>query len=309
MRHRSFILAALLLPLAAIAQDTVTIDITHVRGSVHMLTGQGGNIGLSIGDDGVFMIDDQFAPLTDKIKAAIAAKTDRPIRFLINTHWHFYHTGGNENLGKDGVVIAAHHKVRERMASGGRIAFFGRDVPASPEVALPVITYGKGVVFHQNGETIKVKHLPPAHTDGDSVVLFKDANVLHTGDLVFNGLYPFIDVSSGGSVDGVIAAIDKLVAWTDDDTQVIPGHGPLTDRAGLMAYVEMLRTIRNRIHTLIQSGATEAQIVAAKPTQAFDAEWGDGFIKPDAFTKLVLSSLQNPVKAHKKGHKGRDHTH
>lgn len=298
-------------PLPTHAQDDVSIDITHVRDSVYMLTGAGGNIGLSIGDDGVFMVDDQFAPLTDRIKAAIATRTDKPIRFLINTHWHFDHTGGNENLGEDGVVIAAHHNVRKRLASGGRIEFFGRDVPASPDVALPVITYGKGVVFHQNGETIKVRHLPPAHTDGDSVVWFKSANVLHTGDLVFNGLYPFIDVSSGGSVDGVIAAVDRLVARADADTRVIPGHGPLTDRDGLIAYVEMLRSIRNRIHTLMQSGATQAQIVAAKPTRAFDAAWGGGFIEPDAFTRLVLSSLQNPVapRKHQHGDKAHGHAH
>ena len=289
----------------AVAQDDVKITITPVAGSVHMLTGQGGNIGLSIGEDGVFMVDDQFAPLTEKIKAAIAEKTDKPIKFVINTHWHFDHTGGNENLGKEGVVIVAHHNVRERMSKDQVIEFFQREMPASPKAALPVITFGKGITFHLNDDTIKVKHVPPAHTDGDSIVWFKQANVLHAGDLFFNGLYPFIDVGSGGSVDGVINAVNKLVAKLDDNSKVIPGHGQLTDRAGLKAYGEMLSDIRNRVRTLIKSGATEAQIVAAKPTQAHDAKWGNGFIKPDAFAKMVYNSLKNPPKAHKHGKAGK----
>lgn len=301
------------LAFGAAAQDDVTINITPVAGSVHMLTGQGGNIGLSVGEDGVFMVDDQFAPLTAKIKAAIAEKTDQPIKFVINTHWHFDHTGGNENLGEDGAVIVAHHNVRKRMSTDQVIKFFNREVSASPKVALPVITFGKGVTFHLNGDTIKVKHVPPAHTDGDSIVWFKQANVLHTGDLFFNGLYPFIDVGSGGSVGGIINAVNKLVPKLDDNSKVIPGHGPLTDRAGLKAYGEMLTDIRNNVRTLIKAGSTAEQVVAAKPTQAHDAKWGNGFIKPDQFAKMVYESLMNPPKGHrhhhKKGKAGDKHWH
>lgn len=300
-----FALLASACAFVAAAQDDVKITITPVAGSVHMLTGQGGNIGLSVGEDGVFMVDDQFAPLTAKIKAAIAEKTDQPIRFVINTHWHFDHTGGNENLGEEGAVIVAHHNVRERMSTEQVMKFFDRTVPASPKAALPVITFGKGVVFHLNGDTIKVKHVPPAHTDGDSIVWFKQANVLHTGDLFFNGLYPFIDVGSGGSVDGIINAVNKLVAKLDDNSKVIPGHGQLTDRAGLKAYGEMLTDIRNRVRTLIKAGSTADQVVAAKPTQAHDAKWGKGFINPDQFAKMVYDSLKNPPKAHKHGKAGK----
>ena len=211
----------------AVAQDDVKITITPVAGSVHMLTGQGGNIGLSIGEDGVFMVDDQFAPLTEKIKAAIAEKTDKPIKFVINTHWHFDHTGGNENLGKEGVVIVAHHNVRERMSKDQVIEFFQREMPASPKAALPVITFGKGITFHLNDDTIKVKHVPPAHTDGDSIVWFKQANVLHAGDLFFNGMFPFVDVAHGGSALTLARNIRDITGRFPADAKIIPGHGPL----------------------------------------------------------------------------------
>jgi glyoxylase-like metal-dependent hydrolase (beta-lactamase superfamily II) len=192
----------------------------------------GGNIGVSSGEDGVFMIDDQFAPLTVRIKAAIEKISDKPIRFIINTHWHYDHTGGNENHGNEDVVIVAHDNVRERLSKDGFIEAFNKKIPASPKAALPVITFNDRVTFHLNQQEIQVIHRSNAHTDGDSIVIFKSANVIHTGDTFFNTMYPFIDGSSGGSVKGVIDATDYVLSLANETTKIIPGHGPLADLSG-----------------------------------------------------------------------------
>lgn len=274
------------------APEEVKIETVEVAGSVSMLVGQGGNIGVSTGEDGVFMIDDQFAPLTGKIQAAVAELSDQPIRFLINTHWHYDHTGGNENLGKAGAVIVAHDGVRRRMEAGGLIEFFNNRIPPAPKAALPVITFADSVTFHLNGDEIHVFHVPPAHTDGDSIIHFKKANVVHMGDLFFNGLYPFIDGSSGGSVDGVIAAAEKVHAMIDDETKIIPGHGPLAGRAELAAYIEMLKDVRARVGALVDSGKSRDEAIAAKPTAAWDDPWGKVFITPDQFATIVYDILK-----------------
>src|SRR5262245_56719058 len=182
----------------------VEVKASPVAGNVHVLTGRGGNIGVSAGDDGVFLVDDQYAPLTDKVKAAVAGISPRPIRFLLNTHWHGDHTGGNENLGKAGVVIVAHENVRRRMSVEQFIEAFDEKVPPAPAQALPVVTFTDAVTFHMNGDDVRCFHVPPAHTDGDTVVHFQKADVIHMGDLFFNGMYPFIDVATGGSFEGVI---------------------------------------------------------------------------------------------------------
>ena len=289
--------AALLLMLASapalLAQggEEVQIETVPVAGSVHMLIGQGGNIGVSAGEDGVFMIDDQFAPLTEKIQAAVAEISDQPIRFVVNTHWHYDHTGGNENMGKAGAIIVAHNNVRKRMSSGGLIEFFDNQIPPAPKAALPVITFADSVTFHLNGDELHVFHVPPAHTDGDSIIYFKKANVVHMGDLYFNGLYPFIDASSGGSVDGVIAAGEKVLAMTDDQTKIIPGHGPLSNRAELATYVKMLKDIRAKVGALVEAGKSLEEVQAAKPTAAWDEPWGTVFINPEQFTGIVYGLL------------------
>ena len=205
--------------------ENVQIKTIPVADSIYMLIGQGGNIGVSAGDDGIFLIDDQFAPLTGKIRAAVGKISKEPIRFLINTHWHFDHTGGNENLGKAGVVIVAHDNVRQQMSVDQFIELFNREIPASPSIALPVITFNDTTTFHLNGSTIHAFHVEFAHTDGDSVIHFREANVIHTGDVYFNGIYPFIDVDSGGSINGMIAAVNRILALCDDQTKIIPGHG------------------------------------------------------------------------------------
>jgi glyoxylase-like metal-dependent hydrolase (beta-lactamase superfamily II) len=220
-------LVPLALPMSSVAQDfdKVELKTTAVGGSVHAIFGRGGNIGVSAGEDGVFLIDDQFAPLSDKIKAEVAALGAGEVRFIVNTHWHFDHTGGNEIFGADGALIVAHDNVRERMSVDQFIAAFDREVPASPKVALPVVTFDDGVTFHLNGDTIRVIHVPHAHTDGDAIVHFSTANVIHAGDTVWTSGYPFIDTGSGGSIDGVIAAADPdafkgLTAFTLQESGV-----------------------------------------------------------------------------------------
>jgi cyclase len=294
MKHPTLVLLALCCvatPLTAQQNfDTVQIRTVKVADGVYMLMGSGGNIGVSAGPNGVILIDDQYAPLTDKIKAAVAAINPGPIRFLLNTHWHPDHSGGNENLGRGGVVIVAHENVRRRMSVEQFIAAFGWKVPASPE-GLPVVTFTDAVTFYLNGDSISGFHVPPAHTDGDAIVYFRHANVVHMGDIYFEGMYPFIDVASGGSVDGVIAAVDRVLGMTGRDTKVIPGHGPLSSRSELEAYRGMLVTVRDRVRALVRQGKTLAQVQAAKPTAEYDVTWGRGFLRPEQFVEILYSDV------------------
>lgn len=282
--------------------DKVEIVTHKVAEGIYMLEGEGGNIGLSVGADGVFMIDDQYAPLTDKIRQAVAAISDQPIRFVLNTHWHFDHTGGNENFGRAGSLIVAHDNVRKRMSTDQFIEFFKASSPPSPKAALPVVTYDNTISFHLNGDTISAFHAPPAHTDGDSVVQFKNADVIHTGDIFFNGLYPFIDSSSGGSVHGMLYAIDRILLLATDKSRIIPGHGPLASRADLQRYRDMLDTVAARISIMLNEGKSRAAVIAAKPTADYDAEWGNGFLKPDVWVGLLYDNLrQSNESANRRG--------
>jgi glyoxylase-like metal-dependent hydrolase (beta-lactamase superfamily II) len=279
-------------PLQEEGFDKVEVVPTKVTDGVYMLTGRGGNIGVSVGPDGVFLIDDQYAPLTDKIRAAVKTLSDGPIRFVLNTHWHGDHTGGNENFGKSDVVIVAHENVRKRMSVEQFIEAFGSKVPASPKAALPVVTFADAVTFHLNGDDIRSFHVAPAHTDGDTLVHFGKANVVHMGDCFFNGMYPFIDLSSGGSFEGMIAAADTVLGRVDTATKIIPGHGPLADKAALQSYRDMLVGVRDRVRPLVKAGKTLEEVKAAQPTKAFDEKWGQGFMKPDVWLGIVYKSLK-----------------
>jgi glyoxylase-like metal-dependent hydrolase (beta-lactamase superfamily II) len=280
--------------LAAQGQDFSKVQITteKLAPGLFMLTGSGGNIGLSVGQDAAFIVDDQYAPLTDKIVEAIKKLTDKPVKFVINTHWHGDHTGGNENFGKAGAVIIAHDNVRRRMTTEQVIEIFKSKVPPSPRVALPVVTFADSVTLHLNDDEVQVTHVPPAHTDGDAVIRFTKANVVHMGDLYMNGMYPFIDPGSG-SVDGVIAAADKTLATIDAQTKIIPGHGPLATKADYQAFRDMLAAVRDKVRALKKDGKTLAEVQAAKPSSEFDAKWGKGFFTPDQFAAIVYSTLRD----------------
>jgi glyoxylase-like metal-dependent hydrolase (beta-lactamase superfamily II) len=276
------------------AQETdwasVEIRSIPVSAGVYMLMGRGGNIGLSIGADGAFLIDDQFAPLTEKIRAAVGAVTPEPVRFVLNTHWHGDHTGGNENMGSAGALIVAHDNVRRRMNPADFRNLVGRSNQAPPR-ALPVVTFSDEINFHWNGEHLHVFHVARAHTDGDAVIVFTRANVVHMGDLFFNGRYPFIDLESGGGVQGVIDAADAVLALARPDTKIIPGHGELASPVELRAYRDMVVSVRDRVTQLRGQGMSEDQVVAASPTQAFDAAWGQN---GERFVRAVYRSLESP---------------
>lgn len=279
----------------AIAQDQdfskVEIETVPVAENIYMLTGEGGNIGVAVGKDAVLLVDDQYAPLTEKIEAAVAEISDRPIQFLINTHWHFDHSGGNENLGNSGVVIVAHDEVFSRMSTEQTIEAFQLTVPPSPTAALPQITFNDTATFHLDGQTVHGFHVESAHTDGDTVIHFPQANVIHTGDTYFNGIYPFIDTSSGGSIAGMIRASEKILALTGNDTKIIPGHGPLSNRSELEAFRQMLIDVKLKTEQAIAKGLSLEEFIASNPTADFDATWGKGFLKPKDFQTIVYQDL------------------
>jgi len=288
----ALILAGLAVPVWA-QQDfsAVEIETIQVSGNVYMLVGAGGNIGLSVGDDGAFVIDDQFAPLSDKIMAAIAELTDADVKFLVNTHYHGDHTGGNEAFGAAGALIIAHDNVRARMSVDQFRVIFDQPIPASPVGALPIVTFSDEMTFHWNGDTIRVIHVALAHTDGDSILHFQGANVIHMGDTFFNGVYPFIDVDSDGDINGIIAAGYRALAIADEDTAIIPGHGPVSDAAGLAAWLDVLKVTRVSMQSLIDQGMSEDEALAARPTAEFDEQFGGGFMNPENYNRLLYQSL------------------
>jgi len=277
-------------PTRLVAQnfDTVQVTSTRLADNVHMLVGSGGNIGLMVGSDAVFVVDDQFAPLTPKILAAIKAITPQPVRFVLNTHWHFDHTGGNENMGQAGALIFAHENVRKRMSTDQFIEAFKLKQPASPRGALPVVTFTDTVSFHLNGDSVVVFHVAPAHTDGDAMVMFTKANVVHTGDVFVSAGFPFVDRSSGGTIHGIIAATERLLTVTDAQTKIIPGHGPLADRTRLRAYHDMLVVMRDRMRKEIAAKHTVDQVLASKITAEYDTEWPNG---RERFLRILFQEL------------------
>lgn len=293
MRRLILVLGFAVAPALTAQQDfsQVKITVVPVVPGVYMLQGSGGNIGLSVGKDDAFVIDDEYAPLTDRIRAAIATVTPKPVRFVVNTHWHGDHTGGNENMANGGAILVAQENVRRRMSTAQFNEFFKNKTPASPSAALPVITFSDGISFYVNGDSVQVTHVKNAHTDGDAIVTFRGANVVHMGDTYFNGIYPYIDVSSGGSLTGIIAAADRVLSMTDESTKIIPGHGALGNRASLMEYRKVMVSVRDRVSTLIAKKRTLQQVISAKPLADYDDTWGKGFMKPEQFLTIAYASL------------------
>jgi cyclase len=269
--------------------DQVEIKTVKVSDHVYMLIGAGGNIGVSIGEDGVFVIDDQFAPLSEKIHTAITALSDRDIKFLVNTHHHGDHTGGNENMQKLGATIIAHDNVRQRLETIKK-----RDGSSEAKAALPIITFNDELNLHINGEKIGIFHVDHAHTDGDALLYFTKSNVLHTGDTYFKGRYPYIDLNSGGSVDGYINAAKLGLQLIDDHTKVIPGHGSLSNKEEYQTFLEMLENLRFKISAEIKAGKIEAEVAKNDVlTKTYDdLNYGTGFINSEKIRRTFYLSLK-----------------
>jgi len=291
---KKFLLLTVVLLFAVSAQaqtdfSKVEVKATKVAGNVYMLQGSGGNIGVSVGDDGLLIVDDQFAPLADKIRAALKGLADKKLRFILNTHWHGDHTGGNVAFGPEATIIAQDN-VRKRLATEQKSAVFNSTTPASPKEALPVITFNDSLSVHFNGEDIRAIHFPHGHTDGDSVIFFSASNVVHLGDDFFAGRFPFVDLESGGSVEGLVKNIGELIGKIPADAKLIPGHGPISTLDDLKSYHRMLQQTTEIVRGKIAAGKTLDQI----KTEGLPAEWapwGAGFIKTDRWVETIYKSL------------------
>jgi cyclase len=291
---KKFLLLLVLIVFAGAAQaqtdfSKVQMKATKVAGNVYMLEGAGGNIGVSVGDDGLLIVDDQFAPLADKIRAALKGLADKKLRFILNTHWHGDHTGGNVAFGPEATIIA-HDNVRKRLATEQKSTVFNSTTSASPKEALPVITFDQSLSVHFNGEDIRAIHFPHGHTDGDSVIFFSASNVVHLGDDFFAGRFPFVDLESGGSVEGLVKNIGELVNKIPADAKLIPGHGPISTLDDLKSYHRMLQQTTEIVRGKITAGKTLDQI----KTEGLPDEWkpwGTGFIKTDRWVETIYKSL------------------
>ena len=300
------LLMLLTLSVLAVAQDDfskVEIKATKINGNVYMLEGSGGNIGVSVGTDGILIVDDQFAPLAEKIRAALKTLGDGKLKFILNTHWHGDHTGGNAQFGREAPIIA-HDNVRKRLSTEQRSEFFKQTTPASPKEALPVITFDQSLSVHFNGEEIRVIHFPHGHTDGDSVIFFTTSNVVHLGDDFFAGRFPFVDLESGGSVQGLTKNIADIIPKIPAGAKLIPGHGPISTVDDLKAYHRMLMETTAYVQKQIAAKKTLDQI----KKEGLPAEWkswGEGFVKTDMWLELVYRSLSMKVSGKEQVRKGR----
>lgn len=277
--------------LASLDFAAVEIAVEPVAEGVWMLSGAGGNVGVVAGEQGVVLIDAEFAPLAARVLDTVRSLCDAPVRTLVNTHFHLDHTGGNETLGRAGALIVGHGNVRRRMAIDQEMEAMGRTIPAFPEVALPTVTFEESLTLHLGRETLHLVHTPAAHTDGDCVVYLERANVVHMGDLFFNGTYPLVDLGNGGNVEGVIEAVRGVLERADEATRILPGHGPLAGRDELAAYGDMLGAVRDRVAALIEAGKGLEEILDERPTASFDEAWASELTGPEAITTYVYNSL------------------
>ncbi len=272
--------------------DEVVIETQKLADGIYMLTGAGGNMGLCVGHDGAFLIDDQFAPLTEKIKAAIADVTDHSVDFVFNTHYHGDHTGGNENLGESGSHLVGHANVRRRLSTDQFSTLLQKKTEASGPSFLPTITFTDSLSFFYNNQEIVAFHIPHAHTDGDGALHFPQANVVHAGDVVFFSLYPYIDTAAGGSIDGMIAGVKRILTLCDDETRIIPGHGPLLHQNDLVEYLDMLTRARANVADEMAKSSDLETVQAAKPCAEWDESLGQVWLTSDQFVQSIFDSLR-----------------
>lgn len=307
---RLFSACALLLVASGTAQaqdkalDKLQLKATPVRPGLSMLEGvngfAGGNVGVSVGEDGVFIVDDELEKMSGKLVAALAKISKQPVRFVINTHWHGDHSGGNAALAKKGAIIVAHDNVRTRLnAAQAADRAKHKHSKSGAHTGLPVVTFAEDVSLHLNGDTVHLIHVPPAHTDGDALVHFTKANVIHAGDLFLSVGYPYVDLGSGGRFEGFIGAANQILALSNDNTKIIPGHGTLVGKAEVRAWRDVLVTVRDRVGKLIAAGKTVKQAVAAKPTSDLDAKVGSNFVSADQIVEAAYKSMKADQKRKK----------
>ena len=289
-KFRALVLLILLtIPCLVVGQDMANVQITteKVTDKIYMLQGSGGNIGVLVGDDGTIIVDDQFAPLTEKIKAAIAQISDHPTQFVVNTHWHYDHSDGNENFGKAGAIIVSQANSRTRMTQDQVLQMTGYQQEAYDYEGLPKITFEESMTFHYNGETVNIFHVGPAHTDGDAMIHFVESNVIHTGDVFVRYGLPFIDQPNGGNVEGMIEFVNAVIALINDDTKIIPGHGALSTKKDLVAYRDMLQGMVDTIKEGMRKGMGLQALIDSKPFNSHR----DGFVTRDNFVKIIYDSI------------------
>jgi len=288
---KTLLFCNLFFSISLFAQKDVEITSEKLSDNIYVLYGQGGNIGLCVGEDGAFIIDDQYPQMTEKIKAAVAEITDQPIKFIFNTHWHGDHTGGNGNLAKEGAIIVAHKNVRKRLSTDQFMKTFSRTVEAKPKEFWPVITFDENINLYFNEEDILATHVHNAHTDGDAIVYFPKSNIIHMGDTFFKDRYPFFDISSGGSINGMIEASNKVLFLANKETKIIPGHGKMANKEDLKRYRDNLMEVRDRVQKAITEGKSFDEIQAAKLTSDLDAEWGTSFINGEKIVNFIYTDL------------------
>ncbi|MFC1775978.1 MBL fold metallo-hydrolase [Pseudomonadota bacterium] len=297
---RPLLLVALLLASinSSFAQDKTqdkAVEFTTIQLSdaIYMLQGRGGNVGISTGEDGLYIIDDQVKPITSQLLQAIRKISNKPIKFVINTHYHADHTGGNEAIGGAGAVIIAHDNIRKRMTSKQVSIFMNNTTPPYPKGALPVVTFNDRMSLHFNGESATAYYVANGHTDGDSIIHFPVSNVIHMGDMYFNGLYPYVDLDAGGSMEGLVEAADLALSMADESTRIIPGHGPLAMAEDLKSYRDFLIKASANVQELIDQDMNLQQIIAAQPTREWDETMGKTWIKPAQFVTFIYNSLED----------------